>query len=59
MSCLGPIAQPTRQPVAENDLPADPIVIVRFHKLSRVAIRMCSLSNVRQSYCSFDVRVSG
>jgi hypothetical protein len=43
--------QPTRQPVAENDLPADPTVIVRFQRLSMVAMRLCCVgAYAKQSY---------
>lgn len=34
-----------------TDLTAEPIVIVRFQKSSRVAMRMCSGPKVIQSYC--------
>ena len=51
--CGAPMAQPMRQPVHANDLPALPTVIVRSHMPESDARRMCSCpSYVRQSYTS-------
>lgn len=47
----GAIHHPTRHPVAEKDLPAEPTVMVRSHKAGdREAIRTWGSLKVRQSY---------
>ena len=38
MRSVGPVAQPTFQPVNENDLPPEPTVTVRSHMPGSVAI---------------------
>ena len=49
---LGPMSQLTRHPVQANDLPAEPMVMVRSHMPGRFAMRMWGLLlKTIQSYC--------